>query len=117
MNPIRVFFSIFAVGIVLTLILGAIGFSLDLEGDQMAEGDTGETTETLNVPASMKSCISCHGTDLRGVATAPSLRDLGHLTDAEILDIITNGKGTMPGGMAAGKEEEVLDYLLSIQDN
>lgn len=116
MNPIRVFLSIFAVGILLTLILGAIGFNLDLEGD-LADGENGETSETLNVPGSMSSCIGCHGTDLRGVGVAPSLRDLGHLSEEEILDIIVNGVGTMPGGMANGKEEEVLDYLLSIQDN
>ncbi|GAA0362715.1 c-type cytochrome [Bacillus horti] len=114
MSPIRVFLSIFAVGILLTVVLGVVGLNTDTD---LAEGENGGTdTESANVPQFMNSCINCHGTDLSGQGTAPGLLDLSHLSEEEIMDILVNGQGAMPGGMAAGNEDEVIEYLLSIQE-
>jgi cytochrome c550 len=116
LNPIKVFLSIFAAGIALTLVLGAIGYQQDMAGGEKEQEPAGDTPETLNVPGYMQSCISCHGGDLRGVGTAPSLRNLEHLSKEEIIDVITNGRGGMPGNMAAGNEEAATEYLLTIQN-
>ncbi|WP_202080664.1 c-type cytochrome [Caldalkalibacillus salinus] len=107
MNPIKVFLSIFTAGIALTLVLGIVGFK---EGEELAGPSTAETH-----PDFMQSCINCHGADLRGTGQSPNLRHLD-LTEEEILDVVTNGVGAMPGGQAAGHEEEVVEYLQSIQD-
>jgi cytochrome c550 len=111
MNPIKVFLSIFAVGIGLTLILGIIGFKTDL-----ADEGPGDTPQQVSHPAFMSSCINCHGNDLQGMTTAPSIVNLAHLTDEELYDILVNGIGAMPGGMAAGNEEAVIEYLRSIEN-
>lgn len=113
MNPVRVFLSIFAFGIALSLILGIIGYRVDFAAEDAERGPQAQTH-----PAFMQSCIQCHGADLRGVGNAPGLLNLAHLTPEEILEITINGiPGGMPGGMApAGREQDIVDYLLSIQD-
>lgn len=113
MNPVRVFLSIFAFGIALTLILGIIGYRVDFAAEDAERGPQAQTH-----PAFMQSCIQCHGADLRGVGNAPGILNLAHLTEDEILHIVVNGIGGMPGGMyPEGREQDVVDYLLSIQDH
>ena len=60
-----------------------------------------------------KSCLHCHGNDLKG-KSGPALDNM-NLTKQQIIDIIENGQGTMPGGLAKGKEEAIAEYLLSLQ--
>jgi menaquinol-cytochrome c reductase cytochrome b/c subunit len=64
------------------------------------------------------TCISCHGTDLKGMPNAkiPALRGVGDsYTKEDILGIINNGKGQMQGQhdglVAAGFTEEDIDAL------
>lgn len=111
MNPIKVFLSIFVLGIGLTLVLAFIGLNTDMAGE-----DTEDTSDDASHPSYMSACIGCHGADLQGAGSAPSLLDLGHLTDDEIRDILVNGRGAMPAGMAAGNEDAVIEYLRSIGD-
>jgi cytochrome c551 len=83
----------------------------DTTGDEAANAEliaTGQ--EVVN-----RSCISCHGSNLEG-NVGPSLQDVGNkLSKEEIITIVTKGKGSMPGGLAAGQEEAVAVYLLSLQ--
>jgi menaquinol-cytochrome c reductase cytochrome b/c subunit len=51
-------------------------------------------------------CISCHGAELSGSATAPKLLDNGH-TPEEVAKIATKGKGAMPPGMFKGSEADL----------
>lgn len=82
-----------------TLLLGACGGGDKTEETPDATPDTGETA-SVDVEAIVnKSCIACHGGDLEG-GSGPGLNDVGaRLSEAEILDIIENGQGGMPGGL------------------
>lgn len=84
--------------------------------EQPEEGtnETGETSlATQGEEAYQKSCISCHGANLEGRA-GPALNNLT-LSKEEIVDVIKNGRGSMPGNLAPGQEEAIADYLLSQQ--
>ncbi|MBD8032610.1 cytochrome c [Solibacillus sp. Sa1YVA6] len=78
------------------------------ESNDSATSDVSEGEKVVNA-----SCIGCHGGDLSG-AMGPNLTNLS-LSKDEIINILENGKGSMPAGTAAGEEEAVADYLLSIQ--
>jgi cytochrome c550 len=62
------------------------------------------------------TCTSCHlndGQDAGGVG--PRLADQG-LEEPEIRDVIENGRGAMPGGLATGDDlDNVTAYVLSLQ--
>lgn len=60
------------------------------------------------------SCVGCHGKDLEG-ASGPKLADIGKkYSEKEILDIIKNGKGTMPKNQASGEDAKLIaKYLAS----
>ncbi len=60
----------------------------------------------------VSTCIQCHGGELTG-ARGPDLTNLS-LSKEEIVDILKNGKGTMPPRTAEGYEEEVAEYLLNL---
>lgn len=62
------------------------------------------------------SCAACHGHDLEG-AVGPSLKQIGATYSAEeILDIIENGIGTMPAGLASGDEAaEIATWLSTLE--
>jgi cytochrome c551 len=62
-----------------------------------------------------QACISCHGANLEG-GYGPSLQNIGDkYNKEEIVTILINGKGSMPGNLAEGNEEAVAVYLLSLQ--
>lgn len=117
MNPIKVFLSIFAAGIALTIALGVVGYQQDFAGEQFGKEAPGETADTLNIPSYMQACLGCHGTDLRGGSAAPGIRNLAHLSKEDIVNILINGQGKgMPGGLVPGREADAAEYLLSIED-
>lgn len=61
------------------------------------------------------NCISCHGENLEG-ASGPSLHGVGDkYSEEELHDILVNGIGSMPGGLASGNEDAVVQYLLTLK--
>lgn len=59
-------------------------------------------------------CASCHGPTRAGVGMVPSLLGLKHrLNDAQVLDLVTNGRAAMPPNLVLndGEKAELLDYL------
>jgi len=76
-----------------------------------------ETTETASVDAEKivgQSCISCHGTNLEGQGSFPALNDVGaRLSEEEILNVIENGRGAMPGGIISGEDAQAVALWLS----
>lgn len=84
------------------------------EGENATTEETGGESSSLasqGEAAYQKSCISCHGANLEG-GMGPALKGL-NLSKEEIVDIIKNGKGSMPGNLAPGNEEAIAEYLLS----
>ena len=77
------------------------------------------------VPRSDKSayaanCASCHGDDLKGSATMPSLVDIGtRRTREQLSQVIRQGTGRMPGFTAAmdnGAVNDIVNFLLTGRD-
>src|SRR5690625_978692 len=62
-----------------------------------------------------QSCAACHGDDLQG-AVGPALDEVGKvLNEEEILDVIENGKGSMPAGLLSGDEAVQISKWLAEQ--
>jgi cytochrome c551 len=64
------------------------------------------------------ACAQCHGDNLQG-GSGPGLVDaeLGH-PDSDFIDVVTNGKGSMPalgGELTAEEIVQVVDYVRSVQ--
>lgn len=60
-----------------------------------------------------QSCAACHGQNLEGTV-GPNLQTVGsRLSKDEILDILQNGRGTMPGGLVKGEDAETLAAWLA----
>lgn len=110
-NPVIPYAIIAVLGILAMIILSVVGLDQQ-EKIEMAHENGGEQAEGGEVrepEAIAQSCIGCHGTDLAGGGSAPSLQQVGSkYTEEEILDIIKNGiPGTsMPSMVPAISNEE-----------
>ncbi|TQR17618.1 cytochrome c551 [Psychrobacillus soli] len=98
------------------LMLAACGGGNDKATETDTTTDKGTTTETTSVDAEKivsAKCISCHGGNLEGQGSFPALNDVGsRLSEDEILNVIENGRGAMPGGLVTGEEaQEVAAWL------
>jgi cytochrome c551 len=59
------------------------------------------------------TCAGCHGQTLEG-AVGPNLQNIGsQLSQDEILNVINNGKGAMPPGLAKGDDAATLAAWLA----
>jgi quinoprotein glucose dehydrogenase len=60
-----------------------------------------------------ESCASCHGKNRKGMSMAPSLLGLGNrMLDDETIDIIKNGRNSMPPvDVPTDKRRQLLDFL------
>ena len=55
---------------------------------------------------SQYGCINCHGENLEGGAVGVPLNMIGsNLSVEEITEVITNGRGAMPGGLVTNEED------------
>lgn len=95
------------------LVLGACGGAKN-NGNEANKGTTGGETAAVDAEAVVnQKCISCHGGNLEG-ASAPALTNVGAShSEEEILDIILNGKGGMPGGIIKGADAEAVAAWLA----
>lgn len=85
------------------------------QGAPSADTETpGEGTADLAAQgeaAYQQSCVACHGANLEG-GVGPALKGIT-LSKEEIIEVIKNGRGQMPGNLAPGQEEAIAEYLLS----
>jgi len=118
-NPLIPFALIAAIGIVLIIILSFKG--VDQKKDiAAAKGGGKKTTETASAKPEdiyKNTCIGCHGDQMQG-GVGPNLQKIGgQLSQAEIKDILTNGKtgkmGTMPKGLLEPAQIDVMSKWLS----
>jgi len=76
------------------------------EQEQTADAGNGEALF-------QQSCSSCHGGDLKS-GGAPDLDKIGSkYSKDEILGIIENGKGGMPGGLLKGEDADAVASWLA----
>ena len=89
------------------LMLGACG------GESGTEDKDAGTTDASEQVAQQR-CATCHGGNLQGMGNTPALNDIGsRYSEEEILNIIVNGQGNMPGGLVKGEEAEALAAWLA----
>jgi YVTN family beta-propeller protein len=85
----------------------ALGGEADLSSEEIHEQGAHSVAEA-GEKLYKKSCLSCHGENLEGKA-GPSLKVVGgKLSQKEILKIIKNGRGMMPGGLVSDEEAKIL---------
>ncbi|MBM7569639.1 cytochrome c550 [Aquibacillus albus] len=115
-NPVIPYAIIAVLGILAMIILAVVGLDQQ-EKIELAHENGGEQTdaEPREPEAIAQSCIGCHGTDLAGGGSAPSLQDVGNkYTQEEILDIIKNGiPGTSMPSMVPTISNEEAEVLAS----
>ena len=91
----------------LSLLLAACG-----GGENSDSGSSTDQLDPKNIV--MGKCSSCHGGNLEGSGSTPALNEVGaHKSYEEILDVIENGQGRMPGGMIEGEQAEMVAQWLS----
>lgn len=116
-NPIVPYILIMVLGLGLIFFLGikGIGDSKELAAER--EGVTEEETVAFEPEAhANKSCIGCHGQNLEGQGTAPTLHGTG-LSEDEIADILVNGTdGGMPPNLVPAEHvEEMAAWLAELK--
>ena len=122
-NPIIPFILIAAFGIGLIFFLSIQGVDKKKEiaagheeGATEEEAEGGESAEGFDPEAvAQGKCIACHGGDLAGQGSFPSLVDT-KLSTEEIAEVIKNGKGAMPPGLVpAANVDEMAEYIHSLE--
>lgn len=122
-NPIVPFILImaFGIGLIFFLSIQGVGEKKDIaagheEGGTEEQGEGGETAKDFDAEAvAQGKCISCHGGDLAGQGNFPSLVDT-KLSQEEIAEVITNGKGAMPPGLVdAANVDAMAEYIHSLE--
>ncbi|MDQ0269478.1 cytochrome c550 [Cytobacillus purgationiresistens] len=115
-NPLIPFalIAILGIGAMFLVSFKGLGDMKELAG----EGEEPQTEETASADPEeiyQQSCISCHGDQYQG-GVGPALTGVGDkLSEDEIVEILTNGKGAMPGGLVAGKEADMAAWLSELE--
>ncbi|BCJ85885.1 c-type cytochrome [Effusibacillus dendaii] len=121
-------FLVAAVPALLGIVFGVGVIIYDLHPNKAAETAAAPKEESAAKPAAAggavdaatkkfvsTTCASCHGADLKG-GFGPNLHEVTkNMSEADIVKVLTDGKGQMPKGLAAGKEEAVAKYLKSLK--
>ncbi|MGG0716463.1 cytochrome c550 [Robertmurraya massiliosenegalensis] len=118
-NPIIPFVLIMVFGVGLMFLMSFKGVG-DMKEIAAEEENGGAETEDLAsaTPEELyqqSGCVSCHGGNYEG-GMGPALTGVGdHLSQEEIQDILTNGKGSMPPGLVQGREAEMAEWLAGLK--
>ncbi|KIL46542.1 hypothetical protein KP77_26690 [Jeotgalibacillus alimentarius] len=83
-------------------------------GGEEEAADTGSSAGEMDPETIfIGNCAGCHGDNLEG-ASGPNLEEVGsRLSQDEILQVIQEGQGRMPGNLIEGEEAEVVAEWLS----
>ncbi|MBO8164328.1 MAG: cytochrome c [Brevibacillus sp.] len=116
-------FSIMWMGAAIALLVSACGGQqaepapeqplAEQPAETAPSGEGGEVDEAAALALYKQKCASCHGQELEG-AMGPSLTDVGaRHSKEEILEILKNGKGVMPGNLVSGDDADTLAAWLA----
>ncbi|WP_373896162.1 c-type cytochrome [Virgibacillus sp. CBA3643] len=96
-----------------------------VDWEQRAEENKPEPTSEVEIDQDdpgyavfENNCMSCHGEDLQGGASGPSLVGTEHSAD-EIATIATDGIGEMPADQFSGSDEELeqlVEFIVSVNE-
>jgi mono/diheme cytochrome c family protein len=59
-----------------------------------------------------KGCLSCHGTDLKGGAGPAVVNTASKYSEEEVLNMINNGIGIMPGNILTEEQAQIVTEWL-----
>ncbi|GIN20016.1 MAG TPA: cytochrome c [Bacillus bacterium] len=115
-NPLVPYYLIMVLGLVLVFFLAIKGIGDAKEIAKEKEGGGQEQAEEFNPEEyAQGTCISCHGENLEGSGSIPSLHGTG-LSKDEIADILTNGKGNMPAGLVpADNIDQMAEWIANLK--
>jgi len=114
-------FSLFGVAAVLVFSLSACGGAQQTQPPaNQPSAQTPSTTapsgsyDAATAEALFKNtCAGCHGQSLEG-AVGPNLQKIGsQLTKDQILEVLNNGKGSMPPGLVKGADADTVAAWLA----
>ncbi|MEH7120456.1 cytochrome c [Neobacillus vireti] len=116
-NPVIPYILVMVFGIVLVFIMSFKGLG-DMK-EVAKENGEGKGSETTEVAATKpediykQTCVACHGDQYQGVV-GPTLKGVGSkYSKAEIVHIITKGKGNMPPGLVPQEQAEAMAEWVS----
>lgn len=115
-NPLIPYAIIAVIGVLAVIIISFVGVpqreAIQNPETEITEGETALDPEEIY----QNSCAGCHGDDLAGSGSNPDLTQVGNrLSEDDIIDIIIEGKGAMPAGLATPEEADVLAEWLEDQ--
>lgn len=100
--------------ILFALLMGSI-LALGACGSDSKESGSGDSTQVDGEKVVMQKCISCHGDQLNN-GSAPDISKIGtDKSEEEILKIVEDGQGSMPGGLVSGDEAKAVAEWLATQ--
>ncbi|TWE06474.1 cytochrome c550 [Neobacillus bataviensis] len=114
-NPVIPYILVMVFGIVLVFILSfkGLGDMKEMAKDKGKGGETTEVAATKPEDIYKQTCIACHGDQYQGVV-GPTLKGVGSkYSKAEIVNIITKGKGNMPSGLVPQEQAEAMAEWVS----
>ncbi len=120
-NPVHPYWLIMSLGIIAMLLMSFKGIGDMREIASKNEGGQEETEVTGAVAPEelyqQNGCVACHGGDYQGVGSNPALTGVGdRLAKEEIIDVLVNGRGNMPGGLVSEEQaKEMADWLSSLK--
>ncbi|MBA4535855.1 cytochrome c [Bacillus aquiflavi] len=118
-NPVIPYVWIMVLGIGLMIGLGFKGLgdaeqlAKELEGGEEAE-KTEEVADAGPEDIYSAKCLSCHGDQKQG-GVGPALTNIS-LSEEEVADVLTNGRGTMPGGLVPPEQVDAMAKWLLGQE-
>jgi cytochrome c551 len=105
--------------LLLFILVSACSTNDEQSGDDTKQEYASVEIDETRIKVLSRSCMSCHGVDLRGVpGDGPSLRNIGlRYTKEEIREILVNGKnnGRMPKGLLEGGQAQEGDLEMMVE--
>ncbi|WP_059105127.1 menaquinol-cytochrome c reductase cytochrome b/c subunit [Shouchella shacheensis] len=76
------------------------------QGQLTEEAEIDMEAEGYEIYSQQQSCIGCHGDQMTGGSAGPNLLET-EKSPEEVIEIVENGQGAMPGGEFEGSDEEL----------